>query len=119
MQDKLSEDNQNRCYLVEVISKNSQNIVWKIKVDGKDESNENIRRISIDKFYEIVTGEKESFKQLVETIPIVMDDILKDDPSKITKNNVYSELLEKDENIIKSLHFIIFWKIWRFQKIKI
>jgi hypothetical protein len=27
MQDKLSEDNQNRCYLVEVISKNSQNIV--------------------------------------------------------------------------------------------
>ncbi|MCK5855710.1 MAG: Eco47II family restriction endonuclease [Sulfurovaceae bacterium] len=41
-------------------------------------SNERIRRVSIDKFYEIVTGEKEAFRQLVEILPRVIDDVLSD-----------------------------------------
>ena len=30
MQSKLLEDRENKCYLVEVIAKNSQNIMWKV-----------------------------------------------------------------------------------------
>jgi hypothetical protein len=78
MQSKLLENRKNKCYLVEVISKNSQNIEWKVSLDGESTSNENIRRVSIDKFYELVTGEKNAFKQLVEVLPKVIDDVLEE-----------------------------------------
>jgi hypothetical protein len=57
MQHQLLQDSESKCYLVEVIAKNSQNIVWQVSLDGTSTSHENIRRVSIDKFYEIVTGE--------------------------------------------------------------
>jgi len=112
MQSKLLEDRENRCYLVEVIAKNSQNIMWKVSLDGETTSNENIRRVSIDKFYEIVTGEKEAFKQLVETLPKVMDDVLKEIQQNENgiENTVFEELKEIDENILKSLYLLSFKK---------
>ncbi len=64
------------CMLVEVIAKKSQNIPWQISLDGEPICHKKIRRVSIDKFYELVTGEKEGFKQLIEVLPKVMDDVL-------------------------------------------
>jgi len=54
------------CMLVEVIARNSQNTIWNISLDGVAVSNEKIRRVSIDKFYELVTGKKTAFKELCE-----------------------------------------------------
>ena len=52
------------CALVEIIAKKSQNIPWVIKLDEvKQLPNNQLRRISIDKFYEIVTGDKNAFKK--------------------------------------------------------
>jgi len=112
MQSKLLEDRENRCYLVEVIAKNSQNIVWKVSLDGETTSHDNIRRVSIDKFYEIVTGEKEAFKQLVEALPKVID-------KNGIKNTVFEELKEIDENILKSLYLLSFKKYEGFSNLNI
>lgn len=61
MQDKLLDDDKAVCMLVEVIAKKSQNIKWETTLDGKKYSHERIRRVSIDKFYEIVFGDKLAF----------------------------------------------------------
>jgi len=68
MQHTINNDPQAKCYLVEVIAKNSQNNPWQISLDGTSIQDERIRRVSIDKFYEIVTGEKQAFKNLCEKI---------------------------------------------------
>lgn len=76
MQDKLLRDDSATCYLVEVIAKKSQDISWKVNVDGESLSNKNIRRISIDKFYTLVTGVEFAFKALCEILPKVIDDVI-------------------------------------------
>ena len=108
MQSQLLKDRDSQCYLVEVIAKNSQNIEWKVSLDGVSTAHKNIRRVSIDKFYEIVTGEKEAFRQLVEVLPLVMDDVLKDIEQQGLHNSVFDELKEIDENILKSLYLLSF-----------
>ena len=110
MQNKLLQDEKAVCMLVEVIAKNSQNIVWSVTVNKKKMSNERIRRVSIDKFYEIVTGERESFKQLVEILPKVIDDVLKDIQQNSIQNSVFNELKSIDDNILKSLYLLSFKK---------
>jgi len=110
MQSQLLKDRDSQCYLVEVIAKNSQNIEWKVSLDGVSTSHENIRRVSIDNFYEIVTGEKEAFKQLVEILPIVMDDVLENIQQQGIENTVFEELQEVDKNMLKSLYLLSFKK---------
>jgi len=117
MQDKLLQDNEAVCMLVEIIAKNSQNIVWTVSVNKIKMSNERIRRVSIDKFYEMVTGEKEAFKQLVEVLPIVIDDVLKDIEQNSIKNSVFEELKSIDDNILKSLYLLSFKKYEGFENL--
>jgi len=105
MQSKLLEDRDNKCYLVEVIAKNSQDIQWQVSLDGESSSHENIRRVSIDKFYELVTGEKEAFKQLVEALPLVMDDVLEEIEQNGIDNSVFNELKDIDEKVLIRLIF--------------
>lgn len=61
MQNQLLQDKNCICALVEVIAKHSQNIEWQISIDYNSVNNKRIRRISIDKFYEIITGDKNAF----------------------------------------------------------
>ncbi len=98
------------CYLVEIIATNSQNIVWETRVDGVRLSNERIRRISIDKFYELVTGDSLSFKKLCEILPTIIEDVV--DSIKVVKNSnsVLQELEEINSNILKSLYVLAFSK---------
>ncbi len=44
--------------VVEAIAKKSQNIKWSTKVDGKNVQHRLIRRVSMDQFYAILTGER-------------------------------------------------------------
>ena len=117
MQNKLLQDEKAVCMLVEVIAKNSQNIEWTLTVDKKKMSNKRIRRVSIDKFYEMVTGEKEAFKQLIETLPKVIDDVLEDMQENSVKNSVFSELKSIDDNILKSLYLLSFRKYEGFESL--
>jgi hypothetical protein len=121
MQNRLLLDPENRCFLVEVIAKESQNRVWELTLDGEKVSNERIRRVSIDKFYEIVTGKKEAFKQLLEVLPTVLDDIIKIENIKGIENSVYSELQNRfnNQNLLKSLYLLAFQKYEGFKNFEI
>ncbi len=119
MQSKILNTPNAECMLVEVIAKNSQNIPWQISLDGESITNKQIRRVSIDKFYELVTGEKEGFKQLVETLPKVMNDVLEEIKQNGIENSVFSELKNIDSNILKSLYLLSFKKYEGFEKFDI
>lgn len=119
MLSKIEEDRDNKCFLVEVIAKNSQNIIWNVSLDGVSISKERIRRVSIDKFYEIVTGEAEAFKNLVEVLPKVMDDVLSELTQNGIQNTVFEELLRIDENLLKSLYLLSFGRYEGFNNLDI
>ncbi len=110
MQGMLLDDAKNRCMLVEIIAKKSQNVPWQISLDGVSRKHEYIRRVSIDKFYELVTGEHDSFKKLCEILPRVIDDVLANTKHKSIQNSVFEELKKIDENILKSLYLLSFKK---------
>ena len=119
MQNKLLENSDNNCFLVEVIAKNSQNIPWVVSLDGQQVSNDRIRRVSIDKFYEIVSGDPLAFKKLVEVLPQVMNDVLVEMNRNEIKSSVFKELEEIDPNILKSLYLLSFEKYEGFSNLTI
>jgi len=110
MQGMLLLNSKNRCFLVEVIAKKSQNIPWKISLDGVSHEHEYIRRLSIDKFYEIVTGDKEAFKKLCEALPRVLEDVISSQKSSHIENSVFEELKELSPNLLQSLYLLSFSK---------
>lgn len=69
MQNQLLSNDDCACFLVEAIAKKSQNIVWETTVNGVKVSHRKIRRVSIDKFYEIVTGQSDAFYQICMVLP--------------------------------------------------
>ncbi|MCX6052460.1 MAG: Eco47II family restriction endonuclease [Campylobacterales bacterium] len=108
MQNKILNDSSAKCFLVEVIAKNSQNIAWAVFLDGEPISHEQIRRVSIDKFYEIVVGDKEVFKKLCEKLPLVIEDVLESHNEEIMKSSVFEELQNISPNVLKSLYLLSF-----------
>lgn len=108
MQEKLLQDDQAVCMLVEVIAKKSQNVKWTTTVDGKVFSHDRIRRISIDKFYEIVFGDSEAFFKLCRALPDILDDAIAELQRGAIENNVYEELNQLSPDMSKSLYLLAF-----------
>lgn len=108
MQNTILRNDKAICMLVEVIAKNSQNTTWVTSLDGEKFSNERIRRVSIDKFYEIVTGEPYAFKKICEKLPLILEDVVSSiDRGKI-ENTVFGELNEISPSVLKSLFLLSF-----------
>lgn len=104
----LNEDNCD-CYLVEIIAKKSQNIIWNVSLDYEKVSNEHIKRVSIDKFYEEVTGDKDAFYKICKQLPIIIDEIIaENDEFVVEDDTVISELRSKNPDILKSLYMLAF-----------
>ena len=111
MLNTLLKDNESTCMLVEVIATKSQNIPWVITLDGhKQDANPKIRRVSIDKFYGIVTGDNLAFQKLCSVIPMVIEDVVNEIKLVEKKNTVFKELKEISENTLKSLYLLAFRK---------
>lgn len=108
MQNTLLQQPKATCLLVEVIAPKSQNIPWNVSLDSEPMSNERIRRVSIDKFYELVTGNALAFKQLCEKLPQVIDDVVASNTFTAESNTVVSELQKIDPNLLKSLYLLSF-----------
>jgi hypothetical protein len=90
---KVANDPNATCYLVEVIAKKSQNIEWQVRMDGELMSDSRIRRVSIDKFYEVVTGDAYAFQKLCHVLPKIIEDVLYEiKHSELIKNTVSEEL---------------------------
>lgn len=93
MQNQLLKDDDCACFLVEAIAKRSQNIKWETTVDGAKVGHKLIRRVSIDQFYALVTGEPDAFFQVCMVLPSVIQDIVASEGDKLVpKDTVFEEL---------------------------
>ncbi len=110
MQSKILHDDKATCMLVETIAKKSQNEIWEITINenGRKQkySHQRIRRVSMDKFYNIVFDDKDAFCKLCKALPIVLDDVIAEDDSIRLHNSVYEELDKTD--FYKSLYLLAF-----------
>lgn len=93
--------------LVEVISMHSFNKEWII---NNSKPNPNIRIMSIDYFYEIVTDIHDAFIQLINQLQISLKNVLNKFPQikQNSKDTVLEELKSIDEDILKTLYKITF-----------
>ncbi len=95
MQSQILDDDDCACLLVEAIAKKSQNIKWATKVDGKKAQHKLIRRVSIDQFYKIVTGDETAFYKMCMALPRVITSVIEEDPHQLMpKDTVIQELHE-------------------------
>lgn len=119
MQNTLLNNPEATCMLVEVIARKSQNIPWKTSIDKKSVSHERIRRVSIDKFYEIVSGDKLAFKKICEKLPRILFDCVDSSKDTLLKNTVFDELVSISPNLIQSIYLLSFSKYEGFDKLEI
>ena len=73
MQNQLLRDDDCACFLVEAIAGRSQNVKWEPSVDGMKVGHRLIRRVSLDQFYALVTGEQDAFYRLCLALPAVIE----------------------------------------------
>lgn len=93
MQNQLLNDDNCACFLVEAIAQRSQNIKWETTVDGKRVGHKLIRRVSIDQFYALVTGEEDAFYKMCMVLPSVIKKVVSEgDGSIIPHDTVIDEL---------------------------
>lgn len=69
MQNQLLQDDDCACFLVEAIAQKSQNIKWETTVDKQRVGHKLIRRVSLDQFYALVTGQEDAFYQMCMILP--------------------------------------------------
>lgn len=119
MQSVLIKDSTATCMLVEVIATKSQNAKWVVSLDGERVESENIRRVSIDQFYALVTGEPTAFKQLYEKLPTVIEDVIAAIIQKNSVNTVFAELEKISPNLLKSLYLLAFKKYQGFENFNV
>ena len=110
MEQEINQSPQAKCYLVEIIAKRTQDKPWKPTFGGvKKEANERIRRISIDKFYEIITGDKQAFFKLVVALPQLLKEIVAEEGIIQTgENTVLTELEKQNPNHLLALFNLSF-----------
>ena len=91
-QNQLLQDDDCICCLVEAIAKRSQDIKWIASVDGMRVQHKRIRRVSMDKFYELITGEPDAFYQMCFILPSVIERVIANAEIKIPKDTVIDQL---------------------------
>lgn len=105
MQNQLLNDDDCACFLVEAIAQRSQNIKWETTVDKKKVGHKLIRRVSIDQFYALVTGEDDAFYQMCMLLLSVIEKAVEElDDTIVPHDTVVSELrdLASRQNIESS-----------------
>lgn len=121
MQDKIIESLEKKekvvCMLVEVIAKKSQDVPWEITLNKEKKSSEYIRRVSIDKFYELATGDKNAFRKLVSWLPITLKEIAIDEYDDLEEQKIVKELT-KEKSFFLNLYNLAFEGYEGFDELK-
>ncbi|MEA4820899.1 MAG: Eco47II family restriction endonuclease, partial [Erysipelotrichales bacterium] len=95
MQDQLLRDDDCACFLVEAIAQHSQNIKWETTVDKQKVGHKLIRRVSVDQFYALVTGQDDAFYQMCMVLPGVIQKAVDNlENANIPHDTVLEELKE-------------------------
>lgn len=104
MQNQILNDDDCACFLVEAIAKCSQNVKWETTVDKRRVGHKLIRRVSLDRFYALVTGQDDAFYQMCMVLPPVIEKVVNEmGNSVIPRDTVYDELRAMaDKKNIKS-----------------
>lgn len=93
MQNQLLNDDDCACFLVEAIAKKSQNIKWETTVDKHKVGHKLIRRVSLDQFYALVTGQADAFYQMCMVLPdIIKKAVAELDGTIVPHDTVMDEL---------------------------
>ena len=93
MQHQILNDDDCACFLVEAIAQRSQNIKWETTVDKRKVGHKLIRRVSIDQFYALVTGQEDAFYQMCMVLPSVIEKAVKElEGSVVPHDTVTDEL---------------------------
>ena len=108
MQARLLEDDEATCFLVEAISTKSKDEIWKISVDKKQCSHKRIRRMSMDKFYELVFGDNLAFFKLCKALPNIIEDVVLENNSLILENTVVQELSRQHNDLFTAIYLLAF-----------
>lgn len=102
MQGQILEDDDCACFLVEAIAQRSQNIKWETTVDKKKVGHKLIRRVSLDQFYALVTGQEDAFYQMCMILPSVIEKVVKElEGTIVPHDTVIDELraMASEQNI--------------------
>ncbi len=119
MQNKILQSPNDYCFLVEAIAPVSRNIPWVCSVNGQSCSNEHIRRVSIDKFYHIVTGIEDAFYQMCMQLPETIAELITETFSDVTQHDtVIEELQDKNKDMLKALYLLAFGTYNGFDQLK-
>lgn len=104
MQNQLLADDDCACFLVEAIAQHSQNIKWETTVDKRKVGHRLIRRVSLDQFYALVTGQEDAFYQMCMVLPSIIETAVNDFEGSIVPHDTVIEELRAlaDEQNIKS-----------------
>ena len=93
MQHQLLTDDDCACFLVEAIAKRKQNIKWETTVDGQRVGHRLIRRVSMDQFYALVTGQEDAFYQICMVLPEVIQHVVDTEGATLVPHDsVFDEL---------------------------
>ena len=93
VQGQLLADDDCACFLVEAVAKRSQNITWSVSVDGAKQKHRRIRRVSMDEFYNTVTGQPDAFYKMCMVLPQVIQEVVeKADNIAVPHDTVIEEL---------------------------
>lgn len=108
MQNKLLEDDLAQCYLVEAISTRSKNEPWVVSIDGRQFQHSKIRRMSMDRFYDVVFNDSLGFFKLCNALPDIIGDVVADNSEMALSNTVFSDLKKNNPDVLKSLYLLAF-----------
>ncbi|WP_242631680.1 Eco47II family restriction endonuclease [Sedimentibacter sp. zth1] len=109
MQNQILHSPNDICYLVEVISKCSRNISWGCSVNHNHLEDERIRKVSIDKFYEIVTGDKDAFCKLCMQLPKTIEKLISNSNDlSVQQDTVVDGLKNINPDMLKALYLLAF-----------
>lgn len=75
-----------KCYWVQILAKKSFVELWKGDINGKEYSHSRVFKISGDKFYQLLTGEREALYNLYKALPVAIEDYLNSLSVDATKN---------------------------------
>lgn len=109
MQHQIIKTPMDQCFLVEALASCSRNIPWGCCVNKVHYEVPNIRRVSMDQFYAIVTGEKDAFYHMCIQLPKTIEKIITQNKNLIVqKDTVLEELQQVHPDLQMALYKLAF-----------
>ncbi len=119
MQNQIMKTPNDKCFLVEVLAPESRNIIWGCSVNKQHVEDVRIRRVSMDKFYEIVTGDTNAFYDMCIQLPKTIEKVIASNTVTTVKHDtVIEELRLKNPDTLKALYMLAFESYEGFEQLR-